>query len=823
MATTHFSNALIPWDANTTRAVARRDEITPSQGGWALIRASLLNPTPGRTLGEVYAFVGKALEKRANRAANESARTQCQAFKDIVHLITLFPGLRVLFLRSKVIGSAAASDKISTLWEHCIELSDEEWKFWKILAATCLSDVTISAIPENSTIRELTNCEEGNLSVIERLLIENDCSDSKFTSPLCIRYLGGILDLPGFWLNTGVVHSEVVNKVCRKVVHILKDIGVDILILGPSEEPEPPFDYDGLDFLPLTILNGVTRWSYAIEHDDWLRKPWSEAFRELLQLLRMPRSEALLPNASGCATSTFGDILQTEYSKAEVYIMVDGEELAPETKETVLDAHLTELNCQNDSTSSLDSHSADPQDDSHSLSSVQDSLRDGGAQNDEPDLESMNLQSHSEADSNISSSADCDSEAPGFIPQISNEFSSRLDFTLREDTAYGPDIYGGSEDQKSELREISRVADKTSVPPWKILQMQAEDLKITVQKNQGELGDGHADTLHAMGELVWTYYGLGQFKEAADLRVVLLERQRESLGEDHEVTFRTTVDLGATYGRLGLFNKAQQLQLMSLEKQAKVLGEDHADTLQTMGSLASTYHNLGQYTRAEELKVEVLQKRRKILGEDHPDTLSALGSLALAYHYLSQYSKAEDLEAEVSQKQTKILEEDHPHTLHTMGSVASTYYDFGQHTQTAQTERLEVELLQKQMKIVGEDHPHTLHTMGNLALTYRTLGQYNQAEELGIKVLQKRRWILGEDHPYTLDTKEFLAGIYYCQCRFRKAEELQFTVLAKGREVLGDDHPDTGRVMSSLASTFRRLDKVREAEELESLIQEQQM
>lgn len=47
-----------------------------------------------------------------------------------------------------------------------------------------------------------------------------------------MRYVGGILDLPGFWLDIRRAHADVANKLCCELVRVLKDIGVDILSLG---------------------------------------------------------------------------------------------------------------------------------------------------------------------------------------------------------------------------------------------------------------------------------------------------------------------------------------------------------------------------------------------------------------------------------------------------------------------------------------------------------------------------------------------------------------------------------------------------------------
>jgi hypothetical protein len=137
----------------------------------------------------------------------------------------------------------------------------------------------ISTILEESSVTLLTTCEAGGLSLIERSIIAYDFSsvtdnlvESVLISPLqwsfnisnalCLRYLRGILDLPRFWSETGSVHiySDVAKKLCCLMSRVLKDIGVDILALGPAMESEPPFDYEGVDCLATTVLAGLFSW-----------------------------------------------------------------------------------------------------------------------------------------------------------------------------------------------------------------------------------------------------------------------------------------------------------------------------------------------------------------------------------------------------------------------------------------------------------------------------------------------------------------------------------------------------------------------------------
>ncbi|KAJ6480849.1 hypothetical protein C8R45DRAFT_1100433 [Mycena sanguinolenta] len=116
----------------------------------------------------------------------------------------------------------------------------------------------------------------------------------------------------------------VVNKLCSKLVKIFKDIGVDILALGPNEESEPPFDYEGVDLLATNLLTGVLGWFNKLDPNDWTKQPWYGSFKEAVQLLRRPRTGELLPNAFACATSSFNEQLPTAYEDAELELVVDG-------------------------------------------------------------------------------------------------------------------------------------------------------------------------------------------------------------------------------------------------------------------------------------------------------------------------------------------------------------------------------------------------------------------------------------------------------------------------------------------------------------------
>jgi hypothetical protein len=92
---------------------------------------------------------------------SESADTQLRAFKDIVDIVTLLRGLRALFRHAKYLQGATSTEAMSVLWNRSNGPPDDEWMFWQTFAATCLAEITISIILEESSVSLLTTCEAG--------------------------------------------------------------------------------------------------------------------------------------------------------------------------------------------------------------------------------------------------------------------------------------------------------------------------------------------------------------------------------------------------------------------------------------------------------------------------------------------------------------------------------------------------------------------------------------------------------------------------------------------------------------------------------------
>ena len=81
----------------------------------------------------------------------------------------------------------------------------------------------------------------------------------------------------------------------------------------------------------------------------------------------------------------------------------------------------------------------------------------------------------------------------------------------------------------------------------------------------------------------------------------------------------------------GDFNNAEQLKVQVMDMRKKLLGADHPDTLRSMANLASTYLDQGRWNEAEQLQIYVMDMIKKLLGAEHPDTLKSMASLGSTY------------------------------------------------------------------------------------------------------------------------------------------------------------------------------------------------
>ncbi|KAJ7099587.1 hypothetical protein B0H15DRAFT_944990 [Mycena belliarum] len=269
-------------------------------------------------------------------APTEACQTRCDAFKRVVKLTTLFPGLRRVFLDAAQ-ETGAWVGLSQTLWDRdAPENADPECVFWYRFAAACLFDNKISSVLETCLPSQWAAVPTGDASrsVVEQLIVALE-SLEPLECALALRYLNGVLELPSFWRGSGRVYCDVLKKVLQRVLDIVEDLADERAPHDPQVAAPP--DPEGRDMLVLSTATGTygwmrlpaRRWTAAQTADLlvggamlgtygcayppalWSDLPGFERgppavarlFRRVVERLRHPHAEAFLPRSWQWAAS----------------------------------------------------------------------------------------------------------------------------------------------------------------------------------------------------------------------------------------------------------------------------------------------------------------------------------------------------------------------------------------------------------------------------------------------------------------------------------------------------------------------------------------
>ncbi|CAI7579555.1 unnamed protein product [Penicillium pancosmium] len=301
-------------------------------------------------------------------------------------------------------------------------------------------------------------------------------------------------------------------------------------------------------------------------------------------------------------------------------------------------------------------------------------------------------------------------------------------------------------------------------------------------------GTEDKDTLDSTAMLATAYRQDGQWREAEQLEVQVMEIRKTKLGADHPDTLTSMANLASTYRIQGRWEEAEQLDVQVMEIRKTKLGADHPDTLGSMNNLAATYMNQGRWKEAEQLQVQVMETSKTKLGADHPDTLRSIGNLASMLWNQGRWEEAEQLDVQVMEIRKTKFGADYPDTLTSMNNLATTYMSQGR---WEEAEQLQVQVMETSKTKFGADHPDTLRSMGNLASTLWNQGRWEEAEKLEVQVMETRKTKLGADHPSTLTSMGNLAFTWESAGRSADAIDLLRTCVVKQEQILGPNHRHT--------------------------------
>jgi hypothetical protein len=192
------------------------------------------------------------------------------------------------------------------------------------------------------------------------------------------------------------------------------------------------------------------------------------------------------------------------------------------------------------------------------------------------------------------------------------------------------------------------------------------------------LGDGHTDTLDAMGNLAFVERATGNLAAAARIHQHVLTSRKRTLGPRHPDTLISMNNLGRVRYLMGDSAGARELLGEALEGFLSVRGVRHQNTLGALSNLALVVEAEGNLSEAEEMFRKSLATQRRILGETDPDTLRSMSYLARVVGGQGDVGGALPIMESALALQRTMLGDTHPDTLRSMEDLSSLLVSDGQ-------------------------------------------------------------------------------------------------------------------------------------------------
>ena len=314
--------------------------------------------------------------------------------------------------------------------------------------------------------------------------------------------------------------------------------------------------------------------------------------------------------------------------------------------------------------------------------------------------------------------------------------------------------------------------------------------------------------LSALGK---TYFGLGQYAKAVNVRTRARDVFEASLGPDSPDTLRSRALLGSGYREAGRPAEAIALLESTLKRQEETQDAGNADIIDTRIELASTYLDVGRPIDA----VTLLESTRKLCDakKDSNDGRASKVRLYLGRAYQDAGNSTDAIKVFESalEELQRSPRPKHSNIPAVRNDLALAYAAAGKTTEVISMHQETLKLIEA---AVGRDHPDAIVSRHNLGLAYLDAGRTTEAVELLEETLKLFELKLGPDHPRTLKARDRLTTCYRAQGRIAQAASFAEVTLRLSEAKLGPDHPVTLSCRNTLANAYLDIDKPAEALEL---------
>ncbi|KIJ54295.1 hypothetical protein M422DRAFT_25219 [Sphaerobolus stellatus SS14] len=223
---------------------------------------------------------------------SKSPEAQTDAFRNIVRLCTWYPQVRPLLRASE--SKHVSSNEILKTWMRKDGEVDEQWEFYSLLAAFCISNNDTSELVEGCKPAELGKVSYQGSCLVERLIqISDDPTVPATCRMIAVRYIAGILHLPRFW--TEDITRHVTVKLLKMAIGFTQDVVDNISNMTEQAARSLTLDYEGIDMLDEMIIRGL-RQTIALFHViPHQVSYWPDLALQLFNLIERHSIKTILP------------------------------------------------------------------------------------------------------------------------------------------------------------------------------------------------------------------------------------------------------------------------------------------------------------------------------------------------------------------------------------------------------------------------------------------------------------------------------------------------------------------------------------------------
>ncbi|MEM7371541.1 MAG: tetratricopeptide repeat protein [Bacteroidota bacterium] len=309
---------------------------------------------------------------------------------------------------------------------------------------------------------------------------------------------------------------------------------------------------------------------------------------------------------------------------------------------------------------------------------------------------------------------------------------------------------------------------------------------------------------------LWSYYrDNGQYREALDSTLLLLQLAEVRLGLKHPLIGTVHQDIGIGYFYLGNYSEAIAHYELASNIRLMHLGKPDRKTAQLYQNIGLTWLQLGKTEKALEYFEEALELRKSFDELESLAVSTLYMNIAWGMTNLSKLDSAHAYYDRAIDLRLQLIERSDIDLGQAYSNKAGVYWKQGNLKKA-------IEYYEKGLKIYQEklrpDHPMFVQAFNSFGNIYKERGDQQTALSYYEKAVQVGIKSLGKMHPNLMYLYHNMGVIFQYNDDLDQAELYLQEAIDIGKETLGEDHPDVIFMKMNKGSVYQQRKQYEKAE-----------